>query len=365
MLVDIVMKGDDIMLKKQFGLSMILVIILVVGGCGWFSDDVIRVQKSETVMDTVASLTATGENADEAVTEGLARLREIEAVVGHGPDSDVTKLVSAAGNGQWVPLRPETVTILTTAQKYAELTDGAFDITTGPLVKLWGIGTDKARVPSEAEIAEARALVGWRYLAVDEAHQQARLVKAGMSIDLGSIAKGFAIDEVRKIYRKYGIENGLINLGASSLYAIGDSPKGKPWRIGIRHPRNKDKKMRLGVVDLEKQALSTSGDYERYFEADGERYHHIIDPKTGYPAKTGIMSVTVVVADDEPAAGMMSDLLTTAVFVLGPDKGSELLNKLPTTVKGMICTNDYQLHVTNDFGTSLHDIHDDFSLANQ
>ena len=140
-------------------------------------------------------------------------------------------------------------------------------------------------MPAAEELAVAKAKVGWQRLELDPETKSARLREPGMCLDLGGIAKGFAVDEIRKIYARHGIKDGLINLGASSLYAVGKNPKGERWRVGIRHPRSADPDVRLAVIPLTDQALSTSGDYERFFEQDGVRYHHILDPRTGAPAR--------------------------------------------------------------------------------
>lgn len=329
-------------MRKKLWMGILLLAILLTG-CGQEK----TARKTGLVMDTVATLTATGKESEQAVTEGMQRLKEIETMTAAtGSESDLQKLADAAGTGAWVPLHSEVFHILEVSQEYSRKSGGAWDITTGPLVRLWGIGTDKARVPSPTEIAAAKAKTGWQKLALQPETQSARLEEAGMSIDLGGIAKGFALDEVRKIYEKHGIQNGLINLGASSLYAMGKNDAGTEWRIGIRDPRSEDKEAILAVARISDQALSTSGDYERYFEQDGVRYHHILDPRTGSPAKNGIRSDTIVVDGSLPDAGMLSDLLTTTVFVLGEEKGKDFLESLPSTIQGMLCDQQINQWVT-------------------
>jgi len=188
-------------------------------------------------------------------------------------------------------------------------------------------------------------------LVLDEKTQTAELEKAGMGIDLGSAAKGFGIDEVRRILAANGIENGLINMGASSISAIGQN-EGKPWRIGVIDPRGEDNEL-LGVLELTDMTLSTSGDYQRYFEANGERYHHILDPRTGSPAKGGLMSVTVTAKNNIENAGLMTDMLTTAIFVLGADKGKEFLDNLPEGYAGLLVFTDGSYYMTADFAKNF------------
>lgn len=328
-------------------------------GCGTEK----TVQKSDIVLDTAVTLSATGTEAEAAVTEGLSRLHELERLVDPGlPDSDVSKLAQRAGSGQWTQLQPEVYHLLAVAQEYAAKTNGAFDITTKPLVDLWGIGTDHSKVPTPAEIDRAQRLVGWQKLELDEKTQSARLLETGMGVDVGGIAKGWAADEVRKIYRRHGITQGLLNLGGSSLYALGVNGEGHPWRIGLRHPRKDSAQDKMAVISLSEEALSTSGDYERFMEVNGQRYHHIIDPRLGRPAQSGLMSVTIVAPDKVEDAGLLTDLLTTAVFVLGPEQGINFLNKLPAGIGGAMVDERYQLWTTQDMAQRLEDVSQEFQF---
>jgi len=321
-------KGRALAIAKGL---VLFVLWLAVSGCGLGQDR--QVQKSELVMDTVAQLTAEGPEAEAAVAESFARLRQLEEKLSNYREgSDPARLAAAAGTGEWVQVSPEMYHLLEVSRTYSRLTEGAWDITAAPLVKLWGIGTDSARVPGGEEIAAARERADWRKLELNGS-DSARLLEAGMELDLGGIVKGVALDEVRKIYAAHGIKNGLINLGSSSIYAMGKNKEGKDWRIGLRHPRGETARDYLAVASLSDMALSTSGDYERFFEKDGVRYHHIIDPRTGSPAWTGQglapsarpLSVAVFIDGSDPDCGLRSDLLTTALFVLGPEQGRQLL----------------------------------------
>lgn len=341
-------------------MGLLLILTFLAAGCGRTEP----VQKNVMVMDTVVTLTASGEKANDAVEESIKRLKEIDEMASaKGEHSDLKKLAAAAGNGAWISLHPEVFHMLAVSQEYSRLSDGAWDVTTGPLVELWGIGTEQAKVPTAEELAKAKAKVGWQKLELNPETQCARLREAGMSLDLGGIAKGFAADEVKKIYEKYGVKNGLINLGSSSLYALGKNAKGESWRVGIRHPRSEDKDSRLAVVALSDGALSTSGDYERFFERDGVRYHHILDPRTGRPADNGAVSDTIVAEGSLPDAGMISDLLTTTVFVLGPEAGRDFLEKLPPAVRGMVCDHKLRLWTAHGFQECLQQVQQDFILA--
>ena len=178
---------------------LLILIVCLCAGCGEQ-----QVKKSELILDTAVTLTAEGADAQAAIDESMARLKNIDSMVNPNvPDSDVNKLAQLAGTGKWVSLQPDVYKMLATAQDYAVKTNGAFDVTTKPLVDLWGIGTDHAKVPSPTELAAAQKLVGWQKLELNEEKQAARLQEKGMGVDLGGIAKGFAVDEVRKIYAKY------------------------------------------------------------------------------------------------------------------------------------------------------------------
>ncbi len=331
-------------------------------GCGQQTQ---TYEHSAVVMDTVVTLSASGTEAKAAVEESFERLQNLEDMCSsHIDTSDAAKLKAAAGK-DYVRLHPEVWHMLMVSQEYSERSGGAWDITTGPLVELWGIGTDQARVPTKEEIQTARQLVGWQKLHLNAAEQSAMLEQPGMSIDLGGIAKGMAVDEVRKIYAAHGIRDGLINMGSSSMYALGKNKDGKAWNIGIKHPRSEDKSAYLGIVSLQDEALSTSGDYERFFLQDGQRYHHILDPHTGYPAYRGAMSDTIIVAGSVEDAGMLSDLLTTAVFVLGPQQGQIFLQQLPDAIQGEITSQQFELFTAHGFSKRIRELDKNFSFVTE
>ena len=320
-------------MKRLFSILLLLICTLSLSACGREP-----YTKTAVVMDTVVELQADDGEQEQAVEEGIAYLKKLDALASQKDGSDLTALRLAAGTGEWVQVSPEIYEMLAFSKGWSEKTNGAFDITTGPLIKLWGIGTESERVPSDAEIAEARSHVGWQKLELRAEDHSARLTEAGMRVHLGAVAKGYAIDGLRKIYEKHGVKNGLVSLGGSSIYALGSNPKGKKWRIGIRHPRADDPKTYLGVAPLGDAALSSSGDYERYFEQDGQRYHHIFNPATGRPAATGLEGVTVVARGEH--AGELSDLLTTALFVLGEEKGKALIESCGEDVTALFVRQD-------------------------
>ncbi|NSW90832.1 MAG: FAD:protein FMN transferase [Firmicutes bacterium] len=278
-------------------------------------------------------------NASNAVKEVAERLKDIERkMTVNSPDSEVNALNKMAGKGA-VSLSQDTIYVLSKAKEYSQLSSGAFDPTVGPLIKAWGISTDKQRVPEEKEIKDLLLLVNYKDLFIDEENLKAKLGRTGQSIDLGGIAKGYAGDEAIKIYKKHGIKSAYINLGGN-VVTLGKKPDGTPWKIGIQHPRDVTGKY-IGIVEVSDKAVITSGDYERYFEANGKRYHHILDPKTGYPSDSGLISATIITD-----LSIKGDALSTAVFVLGLEKGMELVESLEG-VEGIFITRDKNIYVSS------------------
>jgi len=346
-----------------------LLCVLVIGSLAFFSFSSCASSKNEPyektnlVMDTPVTLKAYGINAQKAVEESFKILDKIDNMANvTKSNSDISKINSASGKG-YVKVNPEIMKMVETSIKYSKLTDGAFDITLGPIINLWGIGTDKERLPSDAEIKAKLSLVGYSKIRINEKDNSIMLLKEGMALDLGGIAKGFAADEVLKIFKKYNIENGLINLGSSSMYAIGKNESDKQWAIGIKHPRSDNPDNYLGIIKISNEALSTSGDYERYFIKSGKRYHHIIDSKTGYPSESGVMSDTIVIQGKVPDNSMIADILTTTVFVLGPEKGLKFVESLPN-VACEVTTSDNKIYTSKGFKTQIENLNKDFNFVN-
>ncbi|BAS29241.1 FAD:protein FMN transferase [Limnochorda pilosa] len=285
-------------------------------------------------MGTYVHVVAEGPGAQEAAAGVLPELdRMTRALDRFDPGSDVARLNARAGEGP-VTVGSETTRLIGEALRLARLSDGAFDPTIGPLVDLWGFvdpeaveenedaqGTVRGRhLPDVPAIEAARARVGYRWLQLAEDGQAASLDRAGMVLDLGGIAKGWAVDRLAERFRGAGVTRALIDLGGN-LYALGGRPDGSPWRVGIQHPRRPGAV--IAVVEATDEALATSGDYERYFIDGGTRYSHLLDPATGYPARE-LASVTVLAPH-----GVDADGLSTAVFVLGPERGARLVESLP------------------------------------
>jgi len=318
--------------------------------CGCGREGAVTAEETKLVMGTVARLTVRADEitSQAALRDGMAVLAQTER------DADgaaIADLEAAAGTGEWREISPALYETLTLAQELARRSDGAFDVTAGALTELWERARAEKLPPSPEEIAEARACVGYEFLELNTVEEngkkryQARLLRTGMKIDRGALIKGLALDGIRSTWQKADIKNALADLGTSSILGMGVNEAGEPWQIGIRNPRGERAGDALAVLPLSNEVLSASGDDERFFLYEGRRYHHLIDPRTGYPADTGLASVVVTLplsAEDLPAwqghMGLLSDMLSTAVFVLGSEAGRALLADFPPALVILIGT---------------------------
>ncbi len=290
--------------------------------------------ESRFIMDTLVRIEAYGSGAPGAISAALDEMARIEALMSsHIPTSDVSRLNAAAGKHP-VEVSDETAFVLTEALRISRLSDGAFDVTVGPLVEAWGITGERQRVPSSGEVERAVQLVDYRRLSLEG--NVAFLEIPGMRVDLGAIAKGYAVDRAVRVLADNGISSALLDAGGN-VFVLGNRPDGGPWRVGIRHPRRTEDA--LAVLEAKDLTIVTSGDYQRYFVQDGKRYHHIFDTSSGYPAR-GVMSATVV-----SRSSVEADALSTAVFIMGPTDGLALIELLEG-VEALVMDQDGEVFMT-------------------
>lgn len=263
-----------------------------------------------------------GDTAKAVLDSAFARLREIEDEMSVNRDDTELAAVNAAAGASAVHVGDDVLYVLGKALEYARLTDGAFDPSIGPLVKLWGIGTEAARVPAPHEIQKALDLVDWKKVEIDATAKTVRLMNRGMRLDLGAIAKGYAADETKRILSAAGVKAAIIDFGGN-VYALGSKRDGSKWRIGVQDPASSRGEY-LGIVEGGEMTVVTSGIYERFFEKGGKRYHHILDTRSGYPVDNGLVSVTIVARSSIDADG-----LSTSLFALGRQKGMALAATIP------------------------------------
>lgn len=283
-------------------------------------------------MDTLIQITVYSENeakGQKALEEAFGAFERIHDTTNRFQkngqtavaSNDVVKINENAGIKP-VAVSADTINMIERSQYFAGSSGGAFDVSVGPVMDLWGFGKTEQHVPSDEEIKGAMSLVGYNKVQVDPNHMTVFLTKPGMSLDLGGVAKGYATDEAVKALKEAGIQHAIINAGGN-VYALGDKPDGSPWRVGVQDPRGE--KSIIGILYVKDRAVVTSGDYQRYFEQEGVRYHHIIDPTTGKQARD-VMQTTVVTDSATDA-----DILSTTLFVLGAQKGMRFVQELPGT----------------------------------
>jgi len=302
-------------------------------------------ENTDFAMGTVINQRIYADNAEEISRKVMERIRQIEDdMTINKPGGEINRLNDSAGT-DFVKVSEDTLYVLEKAKKFSEISNGAFDVTIGPLVKEWGISTDKPAVPSMERLQNLMSLVNYRDITIDREESKAKLEKKGQLIDLGGIAKGFAADEAIEIYREHNIRSAFINIGGN-IALLGGKPDGSPWKVGIRNPRGPEGSY-IGIISAKDKAIVSSGDYQRYFIKDGTKYHHIIDPKTGYPADSGLIGTTII-AD----LSVDADALSTATFVLGLEKGMELIEKIEG-VEAVFITKDKKVYATEGLAGSF------------
>jgi thiamine biosynthesis lipoprotein len=269
----------------------------------------------------------------------FARIAEIESrMTVNRDDSEVMRINAAAGKRR-VAVTADVLEVIRQGLLYSSDGDGAYDITVEPLVKLWGIGSPRARIPAADEIRRALALIDYRMVEINTTASTVYLKKAGMGLDLGSIAKGYAADEVGRIVRARGVRGALIDLGGNVL-TVGTKPDGSRWRIGIQNPVEA-RGTKIGYVDITGGSVTTAGTYERFFERGGRRYFHILDARTGYPAWNGLSAVALVAPDSLSADGY-----DTLVFTLGLERGRAFVESTKGKIEAVFITEKREVYVT-------------------
>ncbi len=295
------------------GATLLLIVLLLLSSCAPRPN---AHSRSFFVMDTVVTVTlysASAKAAEEALTIAERHLKELDALWSRHRDSgDVARINAAEAVCEGLDAR--TVALLRKAQDVSLKTGGCFDVTLAPVSDLWSQCAEEDRLPTEQELTAALALTGSNRFTLSE---QTLTKPLGMMLDLGGIGKGEAVSSLIPLLRSEEITGGLISFG-SNVAVFGSKPDGTPFRVGIRDPKNSGST--LGTLPLsDGTVLSVSGDYERYLTIGGERYHHILDPSSGYPSKSGLSSAVVLCAD-----GGLADALSTALLVMGKDAAMSL-----------------------------------------
>ena len=297
-------------------LVALLLSLFLLFGCQTRSKQLAR---TDYLLDTVVTLTLYGAG-EEDLDAAFGEIRRLSGLLdAYSSDSDLGRLQANAGK-EPVAVSPETMELLIFAKDMYERTGGYLNVTVGPLIDLWDV-RNGGHYPAEDELAAALCLLGMDDLILDEANGTAFLVRPGMRLDLGALAKGYIADRVKALLLERGVTSGVIDLGRNILL-VGEKPGKAPFSIGIQSPETSGELLR--VLALRDKSLVTSGTYERYFDHEGKQYHHVLDPFTGFPADRDLLAVTIL-----SDSSLWGDALSTACLLLGVDDGLKLIDSIP------------------------------------
>ena len=294
------------------------------------------------IYDTIVNIKVFGDKvAQQNMDHIQSMLEQMDMQFSRTKEGGEVYAVNQAAGKEAVVVSDETLDIVKQSVQYAEEMDGLFDPTIGPLIDLWNIGNGGDKVPEQADIDKATSLTNYKDVIIDEAAKTVMLAKEGMVLDLGGIGKGYAADRIADYLKEQGLNSAMINLGGSSIIALGTKPNGAEWNIGLQDP-DQSRGSQLGTIKITDEVIDASGVYERYFVQDNVRYHHIIDPHTGFPSQNGLKSLTIMSPNATDA-----DALSTGVFLMGLEEGMKYLESLPEDVEAFFISEDNLIYATS------------------
>lgn len=338
--------------KKKYILSVLFLSIFLFS-CNTQKETILEPQ-TELVIGTVCTINLFEDGTEDLYSTLFDQLSDIENKMSVNIATSEIALANQNAGIKPVEISYETYEIIEASIDIANITNGAFNPAIGPLVKIWAIGTDAARIPTQEEITEAINLCDWKNIELEKKDNvySVFLTKKGMSLDLGGVAKGFAADSIRSILTENNVQKAMIDLGGN-VFAYGEKAENTPWRIGIKNPFNSTGSPII-ALSLTDTSVVTSGVYERFFENNGVRYHHLLNSNTGYPENNNLLSVSIV-----SESSMLADILSTAVFVLGLEEGMSLLEE--QKIQGFCITNEKEIITTGNSFNLVEVLDSDFT----
>lgn len=340
--------------KKLYILALIFVLSLTISSCS--NNEVNSVTKTSYKMGTVVKVKVYSSKAESIVKTALGLLDKLEEKLSaHIKSSEISKINEMAGK-RAVKVSNDTYNVVSKAVEYAELSQGRFDPTIGPVVDLWGIGTKEQNIPNGKELGKKKKLVNYKQVRLYPEAKKVKLMKEGMKLDVGGIAKGYAADKVIDLFKEKGVPKAFISLGGN-VSVLGTKADGSAWKVGIQDPKEGRGKV-MASVELKNKTVVTSGNYERYFMKNGVRYHHILNPNTGRPARNGVISSTIV-AD----SSFDADALSTVVYIMGVKEGLKLINDL-ADVQALIVTENNKVYATSEIKDKVNLLNDKYKMVN-
>lgn len=311
--------------------------------------------RTEIFMGTVVKVTIYDGGSEEILDKAFERVVEIEDLVSINKEGTELQNLNENAGIKGVKLSDTTYDIIEKGIKYSKMSDGGYDLSIGPLVKLWSIGLPEANVPTKEKIQETIQYIDYSKVKLNPQTKEVFLSEENMIVDLGSIAKGYAADEIVEILKKEGVTQAIVDLGGN-IYAMGLKEGNKNWKIGIQNPFD-DRGSVVGSVSVTDKSVVTSGIYERFLEKDEVKYHHILNPKTGYPYETDIVGVSII-ADESIDA----DALSTLVFTKGIEEGIKFVEQLDG-IDAVFINKDNEVYITEGIKDNFKLINESFKLA--
>ncbi|MBN1932851.1 MAG: FAD:protein FMN transferase [Desulfobacterales bacterium] len=311
-------------MKKNIQILSIIFFVSIFTGCN-FKKEVLFSGKTMGTTYHIKVVTWCFQNKSDLKDKIDAKLEAINQSMSiYRKDSEVSRFNSNKNINEKISVSEDFLLLMEVAKNLYKITDGAWDATIKPLVNIWGFGVSgkKDKIPGSEEIHRLLCGIGFNYIEIFEKNYLVK-TKADITIDLSSIAKGYGVDRIAELIKNCGIQNYIVEIGGE-VFASGFRKDGKPWRVGVNQPREENSYDSVyKILSLHDQALATSGDYRNFFEINGKRYSHVLDPRTGYPVSNGVVSVSIIANTCTFADG-----LATAVMVMGVPKGLELVNRL-------------------------------------
>lgn len=299
-------------------------------------NDTIPASKEFFAMDTYMEVDAYGDNGEKAVAKAEKEVNKLDSILSTGKS---TSEISKLNKNKKQVVSADTMSLIKESVKISKETNGAFNPTIYPLMKLWGFTTKNYYVPKDNEIKPLLNHMDIDNIKIDESKNEVSFKDSNMKIDLGAIAKGYTSSKIIDIFKENNIKSGMVTLGGN-VQVLGKKPDGSLWKVGIQNPIGEDEY--LGVLQTSDKAVITSGGYERNFTKNGKTYHHILDPSNGYPANNGLTSVTIISSD-----GTLADALSTSLFVMGKDKAIDFYKKSNYNFDFILYTSDNKLIISD------------------
>lgn len=349
-------KKDVNLMNKKGLLSLMLILLLMIAGCGKSSKDETDhlttnpYTKTEFLMGTVVTIKIYDKDKEDILNLAFERVKILaDKTTTEENESEVSLINKNAGN-EPVKVSTDVYQLIEAGKHHSNIADGAFDISVGPLTTLWHIGFPDARKPDQSEIEAILPLINYQRIELDATEQSVFLTKRDMALDLGAIAKGFITDEVVTVLRENDVTSAIIDLGGN-IYVLGNNPSGEPWSVGIQDP-NAARGSTIGKIKRSNQSIVTSGIYERFLEVEGVKYHHLLDPNDGYPFMNDIAGITIITDSSTDA-----DALSTIIFSKGIKEGIKFI-EASTEAEAIFISHDHKVYTTKG-------LKDEFELTNE